>query len=38
MYYEEQVILGVLCWRNIPEGAWTEFTAHWELNNPELLA
>lgn len=25
MYYEEKVIDGVLCWRNTPDGEWTQF-------------
>jgi len=26
MYYEEQIINGVLCFRNTPNGEWSEFT------------
>ena len=26
MYYEEQIINGVLCWRNDPDGPWTTFS------------
>lgn len=28
MFHEEKIILGVLCWRDTPDGEWTEFTAH----------
>lgn len=31
MYYEEKVINGKLCWRNTPNGAWTEMSGG-ELN------
>lgn len=27
MYYEEQIVNGVLCWRSTPNGEWTRFTA-----------
>lgn len=27
MYFETKIINGVLCWRNVPNAEWTEFTA-----------
>ena len=27
MYYEEKIINGILCWRSIPKGMWTAYSA-----------
>lgn len=27
LYYEEEIIDGVLCWRSHPKGEWTAFSA-----------
>ncbi len=26
MYYEEEIVNGVLCWRNTPDGEWIQYT------------
>lgn len=26
MFYQEEIINGVLCWRGTPKGDWVEFT------------
>ena len=26
MFYEEQMVNGIMCWRNTPTGEWTQFT------------
>ena len=26
MFYQEEIISGILCWRGTPQGDWVEFT------------